>query len=93
MGGTEHAHPSYEMDDKEQRPTLTVLIIDDQSVSRMIPSEPIDSIQGDVRVEAFGSPVIALEWAKPHLMDLVLTDFKMSVMNSVEVSAIAQLAI
>ena len=61
---------------------LTVLIIDDQSVNRKILSEFIRSIQGD--------PVIALEWAKSHPMDLVLTDFKMPVMNSVEVSVTAK---
>ncbi len=72
------------MNEEERRPMLTVLIIDDQSVSRMILSELIGSIQGDIRVEAFGSPIVALEWAKTHSVDLVLTDFKMPVMNGVE---------
>ena len=70
---------------------LTVLVIDDQSVNRKILSEPIGSLQGD-RVESFGNPVTALAWAKSHPMDLVLTDFKIPVINS-EVSATAQVEI
>ncbi len=64
----------------------TVIIIDDQSVSRMILGELIRSIGEEVRVEAFGDPVAALEWLRANGADLVLTDFKMPHMDGVELT-------
>jgi two-component system response regulator RpfG len=62
----------------------SVIVIDDQSVSRMILSELVRSISDDIRVEAFADPVTALEWVRTHTVDLVLTDFKMPHMDGVE---------
>jgi len=62
----------------------SVIVIDDQSVSRMILSELVRSIASDIQVEAFADPVPALEWVRSHGADLVLTDFKMPHMDGVE---------
>ena len=62
----------------------TILIVDDQSISRMILEELMRSIDEDIQVESFGDPVKALEWAKANSPDLVLTDYKMPNMDGVE---------
>lgn len=62
----------------------TVLILDDQSVSRMILEELIQSINDDIRIESFADPVVALDWAKHNPHDLVITDYKMPNMDGVE---------
>jgi two-component system response regulator RpfG len=64
--------------------TSTVLIIDDQSVSRMILEELIHSIDDEITVVSFSNPVHALEWAKTNYHDLTITDFKMPEMDGVE---------
>ncbi len=63
-----------------------VIIIDDQSVSRMILGELIRSISDEIRVESFADPVGALEWVRSNNADLVLTDFKMPHMDGVELT-------
>lgn len=62
----------------------SVIVIDDQSVSRMILSELVRSIAEDIRVEAFADPVLALDWVRSQGADLVLTDYKMPNMDGVE---------
>jgi two-component system, response regulator RpfG len=62
----------------------SVIVIDDQSVSRVILSELVRSIGDDIEVESFADPVKALDWAHTHPIDLVLTDFKMPHMDGVE---------
>jgi len=62
----------------------TVLILDDQSISRMILEELIRSIDKEIHVESFADPVKALQWAKENSHDLVITDFKMPNMDGVE---------
>ena len=62
----------------------TVLILDDQSISRMILEELIRSIDRDIHVESFSDPVRALDWAKKNRTDLIITDYKMPVMDGVE---------
>jgi two-component system response regulator RpfG len=62
----------------------TVLIIDDQSTSRMIMEEVVRSVEGVTGVESFPSPMEALRWAKNHPPDLVLTDYKMPHMDGAE---------
>jgi two-component system response regulator RpfG len=61
-----------------------VLIIDDQLISRMILEQLIRSIGDDTEAISFSDPIRALEWAKHHSHDLVLTDFKMPNMDGVE---------
>lgn len=62
----------------------TVLIVDDQSISRMILEELVRSIDPKLQVESFAEPVAALDWAKHNSIDLVLTDYKMPHMDGVE---------
>lgn len=62
----------------------TILILDDQSISRMILEELVRSLGDDIQARSFADPVPALEWAKRNICDLVLTDFKMPNMNGVE---------
>jgi two-component system response regulator RpfG len=62
----------------------TVMVIDDQSISRMILQELIWSLDENIQVEPFSDPVKALEWAKQHTPDLILTDYKMPAMDGVE---------
>ena len=61
-----------------------VLIVDDQLISRMILEQLIRSIGDDTEAVPFSDPVKALDWAKHHHHDLVLTDLKMPNMNGVE---------
>ena len=61
-----------------------VVIIDDQSISRMILEELIRSISPDIETRSFEDPVAALEWVKNNDHDLVLTDFKMPSMDGIE---------
>jgi len=62
----------------------TVLVLDDQSISRMILEELIRSIDREIHVESFSDPVKALDWAKKNNHDLVITDYKMPNMDGVE---------
>jgi two-component system response regulator RpfG len=62
----------------------TVLILDDQSISRMILEELVRSISDDIQVASFSDPVEALQWAKENNHDLVVTDYKMPKMDGVE---------
>ncbi|MCU7856081.1 MAG: response regulator, partial [Candidatus Thiodiazotropha sp. (ex Lucinoma borealis)] len=61
-----------------------VLIIDDQSITRMILQELVGSIDKDVSSTCFADPTQALEWAKSHEIDLVITDYKMPQMDGIE---------
>ena len=70
---------------EEQRVTK-VIIIDDQSTSRIILEELVRGIDDDLAVETFASPLTALEWAQSNRPDLILTDYKMPDMNGVELT-------
>lgn len=61
-----------------------VLIIDDQSITRMILQELIGSIERDVNPTCFADPTEALEWARQNDVDLVITDYKMPQMDGIE---------
>ena len=61
-----------------------VIVIDDQSVSRVILSELVRSIGEDIEVETFADPLKALDWVRANCVDLVLTDFKMPQMDGIE---------
>ncbi len=62
----------------------TVLIIDDQFTSRKILEQLVATLNEHLEIKSFADPVTALEWAKTHVSDLVLTDYKMPNMDGVE---------
>jgi len=62
----------------------TAVIIDDQSTSRMIMEQLVRSLEAGIDVRSFESPVEALRWVKNNPTDLVLTDYKMPVMDGAE---------
>lgn len=62
----------------------TVLIIDDQELSRMILNEFIRSIGPDVEGKTFETPSAALEWAEKNPVAMVLVDYRMPSMNGIE---------
>src|SRR5688572_27466958 len=61
-----------------------VLIVDDQSTGREILSEIVRSIDKLVDVVAFEHPEAALEYARSHVVDMVITDYQMPKMNGVQ---------
>jgi two-component system response regulator RpfG len=70
--------------DREGQRAPTVLIIDDQSTARKILEELVRGIEKGLVVKSFSEPFEALEWARRHISDLVLTDYKMPLMDGVE---------
>jgi Response regulator containing a CheY-like receiver domain and an HD-GYP domain len=62
----------------------TVLIIDEQFSSRKILEGLVHTVDENAQVRSFASPTKALDWAKNHPVDLVLTDIQMPSMNGVE---------
>jgi two-component system response regulator RpfG len=62
----------------------TILIIDDEAVSRQILSALVRSIDDSHEIKAFACPQEAFDWATKNSVDLVLTDFNMPVMNGTE---------
>lgn len=61
-----------------------VVIVDDQSTGRKILEQIIRDIDSNVDVEAFSSPIDALECIHSRTPDLVMTDYKMPVMDGVQ---------
>ena len=64
--------------------TRRVLIIDDQSTARIILERIVLSIDANIDVKAFASPLEAIEWARANVLDLVLTDYKMPEIDGIE---------
>jgi two-component system, response regulator RpfG len=62
----------------------TVLVVDDQLISRMIMETILRSISPEILVVSYEDPISALNWAKNNRVDLVLTDYKMPNMDGVE---------
>ncbi|MBC7794145.1 MAG: response regulator, partial [Clostridia bacterium] len=62
-----------------------MLIIDDQSTGRAILEEIVRGIDKNIDAHTFANPLDAIEWAKIHQPDLVLTDYKMPQLDGVDV--------
>ncbi len=61
-----------------------IVIVDDQGTGRKILEKLATSIERNVSVHSFASPVDALTWASSHEPDLIYTDYKMPGMTGVE---------
>lgn len=66
-------------------PPFEVLVIDDQATAREILAAIVLAIDPGARVHKIGHPSDALAWAASNDVDFVLTDFRMPVMDGVEV--------
>ncbi len=62
----------------------TILIVDDQSTSRIILEGLVATVEAGIRTVSFGDPLQALAWCAENTPDLVLTDYKMPVVDGVE---------
>lgn len=61
-----------------------VLIVDDRTTNRNIFSRLAQSIEENVSVHAFSTPLDALEWMADNTPDLIITDYRMPGMNGAE---------
>jgi diguanylate cyclase (GGDEF)-like protein/PAS domain S-box-containing protein len=61
-----------------------IVILDDRTTNRKIFSKLAASIEPGVTVRSFGDPAEALAWLKHNTPDLIVTDFKMPVMDGAE---------
>jgi two-component system response regulator RpfG len=62
----------------------TVLVLDDQSTGRLVLAEVIKSIDKKINIMMFSDAIEAIEYARTMPVDLVLTDYKMPVMDGIE---------
>jgi len=67
------------------RPHPTIAIIDDEFTSRIILDKIVRSLQKDIVVQAFASPLGALDWLRLNHPDLILVDHLMDEMSGLEV--------
>jgi two-component system, response regulator RpfG len=68
----------------ENTTTSTIFIVDDESVSRMLLSKTIDNIAPGITVKSFQSAPAALAAIETSPPDLIITDYKMPIMNGIE---------
>jgi two-component system response regulator RpfG len=66
-------------------PPFQVLVIDDQSTAREILAAIVNAVDPGARVHKMSHPAEAVAWAASNEVDFVLTDFRMPVMDGVEV--------
>lgn len=62
----------------------TVLIVDDQSTGRLILAEIVRSIDKFIDPVTFEHPEAALDYARTHPVDMVITDYQMPKMNGID---------
>ncbi|MHB8697741.1 MAG: HD domain-containing phosphohydrolase [Sulfuricaulis sp.] len=60
------------------------VIIDDQTISRVILEKLMSALESGMQVQTFAEPEKALAYVQIHEPDLVLADYKMPYMNGVE---------
>ena len=61
-----------------------VVILDDVATNRKVFAELAASIESGVTVRSFGDPTETLAWLEHNTPDLIVTDFKMPVMDGAE---------
>ncbi len=64
---------------------LKILVIDDQSTGRIVLSEIMRGLDSSLEVTTFADPLEAIEFARRHAVDMVLTDYKMPNLDGIEV--------
>jgi two-component system response regulator RpfG len=62
----------------------TIVIIDDEFTSRIILDKIVRGLQYEVTVQAFASPLGAIEWLRLNQPDLILVDHLMDEMSGLE---------
>src|ERR1035437_5773700 len=62
----------------------TVMIVDDQSTGRVILAEVVRGIDKFVDAVTFEEPEAALDYARTHSVDMVITDYLMPKMNGID---------
>jgi diguanylate cyclase (GGDEF)-like protein/PAS domain S-box-containing protein len=61
-----------------------ILIVDDKTTNRNIFSRLAQSIEHNIKVQAFSAPLEALDWLKDNTPDLVITDYRMPGLDGAE---------
>ncbi|MCC7039536.1 MAG: response regulator [Burkholderiales bacterium] len=62
----------------------TIVIVDDLFSSRLLLAEIVRQIDGKLNLELFDTPSRALEFARNHRVDMVLTDYKLPEFDGIE---------
>lgn len=62
----------------------TIAIIDDEFTSRVILDKIVRGLRKDISVQAFASPVAAIDWLRLNQADLILVDYLMDEMSGLE---------
>ncbi|GJM04787.1 MAG: two-component system response regulator [marine bacterium B5-7] len=68
----------------ESKTSSIIYIVDDESVSRMLLSKTIENINSGITVKSFQSAPAALAALETSPPDLIITDYKMPIMDGVE---------
>ncbi len=64
--------------------SISVLILDDQITSRLILARVIKDLNSNTKITEFADPLLALEWTKSNVADLIVADYIMPNMNGVD---------
>lgn len=70
---------------KTDTPHPTIVIIDDEFTSRIILDKIVRSLRKEISVQAFASPLDAIDWLRLNSPDLILVDHLMDEMSGLDV--------
>lgn len=62
----------------------TVVVLDDQSTGRLVLGEVIKGIDKKINIMMFSNPLEAIDYVRTMPVDLVLTDYKMPILDGIE---------
>ena len=83
MSALKKLAPVYDLTRFRDMPP-TVMVLDDQSTGRLVLAEVLKGIDRKVNIMMFSDPLEAIEYARTMPVDLVLTDYRMPVMDGIE---------